>query len=129
MYFGLNKRYSEEEQIHDDLVSRCPNIEFRYSSEKGEDWSQVIIEGIYPSFSDNYANICVLSNIVFRLALKNTIFINLNATKIPSEIDHLDNYSEKARKKALSIYKYAEVIRRNGGIIIDSFDDPHFQYI
>ncbi len=128
LYFGLNKRYPEEEQIHDDFISRCPNIEFRYSPEKGKDWSQVIIEGIYPSFSDNYANICVLSDIVLRLALKNTIFINLNTTKIPSEVSHLNTSSEKARKKALSIYKYAEVIRRSGGIIIDPFDNPHFQY-
>ena len=135
LYFGRHRgypRYPQEEKVYSELVAQCTKDPFEYLTKGEDDWSKVIINGLYPSFSDDYSNVCVLSNITSEISQKNSIFFNLNTSGVDDYVNNFNEYmSESSQKKKFIIYKYAKIIQDNGGYLIDPhrFDGYYYEAV
>jgi hypothetical protein len=122
LYFGTDAfLFPNKDIIYEQLIKECTKPMYAYSFTFDVPWDQVILEGIYPSFSVDYGNTCVLRKIVKDISKSTNIFINLNTNPIRSLTEIYSNPSEASRKKSESLFIYAKIIEESGG----NFLDPH----
>jgi hypothetical protein len=118
--------YPNENQIHQELKKTCSQNELISTFDPFMTWEENILIRLYPSFSNQYANVCFLEEIAKKLSKDNILFYGFNPISY-STID-LTKETEANQKIAYLTSKYASIIEKSGGYVISSYNDSNFIY-
>jgi len=127
LLFDFHDRYPNEHQIYEELKKICPQEEFIYAYPDGFNttWKDMVVEAYYPSFSDQYANICFLEKIVEKIIRDDVMFYTYS--KIPDVSLIADDSQEHSVKNLYVKNKFVSVIEKSGGRVIDPSNIDNFE--
>ncbi|MBU2543420.1 SGNH/GDSL hydrolase family protein [Patescibacteria group bacterium] len=107
--------YPNQEFLYQKSREECFLPEFKYNwPDYAITIDQLILTAYYPSFDDQYANICYLKKIIKEIATTNTLFFNFYKIENTNSTQDL---SEAEQKDIQIMKKYTEIIQLAGGQI------------
>lgn len=126
LYFDITDKYGNG-YYYNKIKSICPGQELKVKDNfKNKSWEETINTIEYPSFSENYANICFLEKIANYLAEDSNKILFSSFFFIPAE--EPQNIESEPDKLNHIIYKYAAILKKNGIDIINLYDYDGFHY-
>jgi hypothetical protein len=129
LVFNTINRYPKNEEIYLEILDECKKEpkKFQYKDvESNEDW----IEKLYfPSFSNEYSNICFLEKLISRFNKKNTIFFSFGHIPTQMELDY--GYTNNSSLKYAKIFlEYNRIIvDNNNRYILDPYKNGYVEYV
>jgi len=110
-------KYAGQENDFNYLKKDCPQPVFNPNNDDPYiKWEDMLITLVYPSFSSEYSGLCFLNKISSEIAQENSIFFVLSSFD-PS--DDNNNTSSPYGHYLLSMHKYVNTIRDNGGNVLN----------
>lgn len=119
LVFESFNKYPEEINIYKELKTLCPGIEFvKPSTSPNESYENMIHNQYYPSFSSQYSNVCILSEIIRKIIEQDKRVIFFSFETIPTnKLPDIPQTSAEKNQKILQIL--SEKIVETGGNVVD----------